>query len=122
MALLVPCELGYVFLAHAADGSTGDNILSGGFGIAVPLAGLGFIMAGVTTLRAGRWRGPGRFIPLLIGVLAILVLIPVQAARPSVFLWAIAVWNLAFIPLGWSLWQAARSPEPAAAPQPARVR
>jgi hypothetical protein len=121
MALLVPCEFGYVFLAHAADGSTGDDILGSGFGIAVPLAGIGFLMAGVTTLRAGRWPGPGRFIPLLIGVLTFVVMLPVQAARPSIFLWAIAVWNVAFIPLGWSLWQAACSPEAAPAPQPARV-
>jgi hypothetical protein len=121
MALLVPCEFGYVFLAHAADGSTGDDILGSGFGIAVPLAGIGFLMAGVTTLRAGRWSGPGRFIPLLIGVLTFVVMLPVQAVRPSIFMWAIAVWNVAFIPLGWSLWQAARSAEPAPAPQPAPV-
>jgi hypothetical protein len=121
MALLVPCELGYVFLAHAAEGSTGDDILGSAFGVAVPLAGIGFIMAGVTTLRAGRWQGPGRFMPVFIGVLTFLVLIPVQVARPSIFMWAIAVWNIAFILLGWALWQAARLPEVVPAPQPAQL-
>jgi len=73
-----------VFLAHAADGSTGDNLLGSAFGVAVPLAGIGFILAGVTTLRAGRWHGPGRFLPLLIGVLTFIVLIRCRRrGRPS---------------------------------------
>jgi hypothetical protein len=122
MALLVPAEFGYVFAAGAAQNSPVDNALSDLFGVAVPLAGIGLVLAGVTTVRAGRWAGPGRYAPLLCGVLALVVLVPVPLARPSVFLWAIAVWNLAFIWFGWSVRQAARQPEPAAAPQAAGVR
>lgn len=121
MALLVPAELGYVFAANAAEGSGVDNALSGVFGVAVPVAGIGLILAGAATLRAGRWLGPGRYAPLLCGVLAF-VLIVVQVARPSIFLWGIAMWNLAFIWYGWALRQAARQPEAVVAPQAAEVR
>jgi hypothetical protein len=31
-----------------------------------------------------------------------LVIIPVQAARPSIFLWPVVLWDAAFILLGWS--------------------
>jgi hypothetical protein len=34
-ALLMPCGLGCVFIAHAADGSTGDDVLGSAFGVAV---------------------------------------------------------------------------------------
>jgi len=120
MALLVPAELGYVFAANAAEGSAIDNALGGVFGVAVPVAGIGLILTGVAVLRAGRWPGPGRYAPLVCGVLAF-ALIAVQVARPSIFLWGIAMWNLAFIWFGWSLRQAATQPQSAAAPQAAGV-
>ena len=85
MALLVPAELGYVLAANAAEGSAIDNALSGTFGVAVPVAGIGLILAGVAILRDGRWPGPGRYAALGCGVLAF-VLIAVQVARPSIFL------------------------------------
>jgi hypothetical protein len=121
MALLVPAELGYVFAANAAENSAIDNVLSAAFGVAVPVAGIGLILAGTAILRSGRWPGGGRYAPLLCGVLAF-ALIAVQVSRPSIFLWGIAMWNLAFIWFGLALRQAARQPEVAAAPQPARVR
>lgn len=121
MALLVPAELGYVFASHAAENSAVDNALSSVFGVAVPVAGLGLVLAGAATLRSGRWPGPGRYTALLCGVLVFVVMLPVQVARPSTFIWAIAVWNLAFIWFGWSLRQATRQPQAATAPQPVEV-
>ncbi len=121
MALLVPAELGYVFAANAAENSAADNVLSAVFGLAVPVAGIGLLLAGAATVRAGRWPGPGRYAPLLCGVLAF-ALVAVQVVRPSIFTWPIAVWNLAFIWFGLALRRAAGQPERAAATQPAQVR
>jgi hypothetical protein len=121
MALLVPAEAGYVFAANAAENSATDNALSAVFGLAVPVAGIGLLLAGAATLRSGRWPGPGRYAPLLCGVLAF-ALVAVQIARPSVFTWPIAVWNLAFIWFGLALRQASRQPGVVAAPQPAGIR
>jgi hypothetical protein len=120
MALLVPAELGYVFAANAAANSAIDNALGAVFGVALPVAGVGLILAGAAIVRSGRWPGPGRYAPLLCGVLAF-VLIATQAARPSIFLWGIAMWNLAFIWFGLALRQVAGQPQMAAARQPAEV-
>ena len=82
----------------------------------------GLVLAGAATLRSGRWPGPGRYAPLVCGVLVFVVMLPVQVARPSIFIWAIAAWNVAFIWFGWSLRQTARSPQTTPARQPAEVR
>jgi hypothetical protein len=122
MALLVPAELGYVFVAGVAENSAADNALSNVFGVAVPIAGLGLMLAGAATLRSGRWPGPGRYAPLVCGVLVFVVMLPVQVARPSIFTWTIAAWNVAFIWFGWSLRQTAQSPQTTPARQPPEVR
>ena len=54
-------------------------------------------------LREHRWAGWGRVTPLLSGVFVVLVLVPLQAGVPSLFLWTIAGWNVCLLLLGLAL-------------------
>jgi hypothetical protein len=103
MALLVPSELGFVLAARDHDDDTLPNALGGGIGIGAVLAGLGFTAVGVAVLTSRRWRGWGRWTPLACGLFVLLVLLPVQAARPSVFLWPVAGWSACLGLLGIAL-------------------
>lgn len=105
MALIVPCELGYAFFATAVEGSTAVMFLDSAIGLASMIAGLGYLLAGIAVLRAGRWQGWRRFIPLLCGVFVFVALLPITFALPDLFLWPIAGWSLCFAPLGIALYQ-----------------
>jgi hypothetical protein len=73
-ALFLPFEL-YIIL----------NLEIGGMllGISALLQGLGLLLAGIAVVRAGRWHGWHRWIPLLCGLYAFLVLIPALALSPD---------------------------------------
>ncbi len=103
MALLVPAELSLEFVAHSRTDSGVAVALASAIGVAAVIAGIGFTWAGVTTLRAGVWRGWGRWIPLLSGLFVLLVLLPMQGIWPSLFLWPIAAWNVLLLVLGLAL-------------------
>jgi hypothetical protein len=103
MALLVPCELAFIFAAGAAEDSTQSTVMGSAIGFAATAAGIGFVLVGIATLRTGLWAGWGRFTPLLCGVFVVAVLVPVQAIRPSIFLWPIAGWNVCLALLGVAL-------------------
>lgn len=105
MALIVPSELGFAFFPYAAEDSTPSMILSTAIGLATMVASLGFVLAGIATLRAYRWQGWQRFTPLLCGLFAFVVLIPVLVIRPELYLWPVAGWSACFIPLGLALYQ-----------------
>jgi hypothetical protein len=94
MALLVPTELGFAFIADAAEDSTASMVSGTAIGLAATVAGVGFVLAGVATLRRGSWTGWGRWTPLACGLWVILVLLPVQGLWPSLFLWTIAGWSV----------------------------
>lgn len=78
------------------------------FGIASLASGVGPILAGVAVLRAGRWIGVARFLPLAIGVYMFVVLTPVLFAT-SFGLLAIAGWNVLWLLLGLALYARARA-------------
>jgi hypothetical protein len=103
MTLLVPCELSFVFVAHSATHSTASSTLGATIGVVAALCGIGFAITGVATLRERSWTGWGRYTPLLCGVFVLVVLIPVQAIRPSIFAWPIAGWNVCLALLGSAL-------------------
>jgi hypothetical protein len=105
MALLVPCELGYAFFATADEGSTAVMVLDSAIGMASMIAGLGYVLAGIAVLRAGRWQGWQRFIPLLCGLFVFVVLMPITFTQPDLFLWPVAGWSACFVPLGIALYQ-----------------
>lgn len=105
MALIVPSELGFAFFPNAAEDSTPGTILSTAIGLATMVASLGFVLVGIATLRERRWQGWQRFTPLLCGLFAFVVLIPVLVIRPELYLWPVAGWSACFIPLGLALYQ-----------------
>ncbi len=103
MALLVPCELAFAFVADVAEDSGTSVALGSAIGLAATLAGVGFLLAGIATVRNRVWAGWGRWTPLLCGGFVIAVLLPVQAVRPSIFLWPIAGWNACLVLFGLAL-------------------
>jgi hypothetical protein len=83
--------------------------------MATLLAGIGLTITGRAVLKAGRWFGRQRHIPLLCGVFVLAVLIPVINAIPDLFLWPIAAWSACFVLLGLALrGQEAQRAEPLA--------
>ena len=114
MALIVPCELGYAFFATAVDDSSEVMFLDSAMGLATMVAALGFLLAGSAMLRAGRWQGWQRFIPLLCGAFVVVVLMPIIFTLPDLFLWPVAGWSACFVPLGIALYQQRPAQHPAA--------
>jgi len=105
MALVVPSELGFAFFADATMDSSVVMLLSSAIGLASTVAALGFVLAGIAVLRADRWQGWHRFIPLVCGMVVFVALIPIQAISPELFLWPVALWSASFVPLGLALYQ-----------------
>jgi hypothetical protein len=103
MVALIPAELAFAFVPTAAEDSGTAVVLGTVIGLAATAAGIGFTLTGIATVRAHRWAGPGRWTPLLCGLVVLLVLLPVQAVRPSIFLWPIAGWNGCLLLLGVAL-------------------
>lgn len=64
MALMIPLELGFVFATDSQVDDTLPATLSTLFGPAIILVALGMILAGVATLRSGRWDGWRHVVPL----------------------------------------------------------
>jgi len=57
--------------------SAGATVTVAVFGLGTVLSAAGFVTLGVTTLRAGRWAGWRRRIPLVLGVWTTLLLLAV---------------------------------------------
>jgi hypothetical protein len=74
---IVIAALGY-FILILAEGilrfsfDLGNNL----FGIAVPLAGVGFILLGIAVIRTKIWSGWHKWMPLLTGIYIPIVLLP----------------------------------------------
>lgn len=100
---------------HAAEPKRQDalapTILSTAIGLATTVAGVGFLLTGITVLRAGRWQGWHRLSPLLCGLVVFVVAVPVLVVDGEQFLWAVATWSACFILLGAALYQRHRAPE-----------
>jgi hypothetical protein len=68
-----------------------------GFSVGALASGIGLVLAGIAVLRTGAWPGPGRFLPLVIGVYVYAVMVPVlsatSAALPVIGGWC-ALWLL----------------------------
>lgn len=110
-AAIVPGQLSFIFAANETETSTPGLILSTAIGLATLTAALGYLLAGVAVLQAGRWQGWHCVIPLLCGLLPFVGLLPALAVAPDYFLWPLAAWSAAFALLGLALAQQPALPQ-----------
>jgi hypothetical protein len=78
------------------------------YGLATLALALGPILAGVAIARAGRWGGRRRFALLACGLYVPLVLLPSFALPGFAMNYALGIWGVCWLLLGWSLRAEAR--------------
>jgi hypothetical protein len=116
IALLAACELLAISAADAGRPSGRADMMDSLYGISSSLIGITLIMAGVSVIRTGRWRGLRRFLPLALGLYIFVPLTPALFASFLLARLAIGGWMLGFALLGWALIRTARdSGKPAVA-------
>ena len=93
-ALFIPAELS--IQVNQPLGATLDGICAMGLG-------LGMILAGVAVLRAGRWQGWWRSIPLLFGLYPFLLIMPFIFLTGTPNFVAIGGWGVLSLLLGVAL-------------------
>nr|MDQ3396284.1 hypothetical protein [Deinococcota bacterium] len=76
MAALTLCEVGAMTFATSPYPGPGTDLMDTLFGGASILIGVGMTLAGVAVVRAGKWTGWHRFIPLICGVAVFVIVIP----------------------------------------------
>jgi hypothetical protein len=100
-AALFAAELLSIPIADQRMDDTGAVVVGACFGLGSLLSAIGFIVAGIATVRAGRWDGWRRFVPLATGIwLAALVGL---AATPALTI-GVALYGLFITALGVALW------------------
>jgi hypothetical protein len=68
IALLAACELVAISATDALRPSGRADMMDSLYGISSILTGITLIVAGVSVIRTGQWRGLRRFLPLVLGV------------------------------------------------------
>jgi hypothetical protein len=100
-AVLFVAELLSIPIADQRMDDTGAGLVGACFGLGTLLSAVGFIVAGVATVRAARWDGWRRFVPLVTGIwLAALVFL---AATPALTV-GVTLYGLFLTALGVALW------------------
>ncbi|BAL87645.1 hypothetical protein AMIS_24250 [Actinoplanes missouriensis 431] len=66
--VLFAAELASIPVGDQLIEERGPSAVGAMFGVGTVVAAIGFLLAGVTTLRAGRWQGWRRFTPLVAGL------------------------------------------------------
>ena len=79
------------------------------FELGLPLIAVGLIIAGIGMLRARRWDGWQRFLPLATGLYLPIVFLPAEALKFERGL-AIGIWGIGFVLLGAAIWVREASP------------
>lgn len=103
MVLLAGQELVAISAAHASYPSTTADTVGGVYGVISIVNGLALIVFGVAVLRARRWTGWARWLPLVLGVFVIFPLTPAIFGPFVLARLTIGVWVLLFAALGWAL-------------------
>lgn len=96
-------------LVHLAAGGASDIF----FQIASIATLVGMVLAGVGVLRAGRWPGPGRFLPVITGLYLIPLTVVIIATDAALVV--LTGYSLLWLLLSLSLYVATRAPQPAQA-------
>lgn len=108
-ALLCVGELASITIRNQRTDQTGAAIVGAIFGLAILLTAVGFLAAGVATLRVRLWRGWRRFTPLSAGIVACALLgLNSTKALPT----GVALYGLCLLALGIALYTQP-TPEPA---------
>lgn len=81
-----------------------EGSLGAGYGISTNLVGLGMLLAGIGVVRARRWTGPWRWVPLLVSLGHFFLVTPALFSGGYVVArLAIGSWMALFAALGWGL-------------------
>ena len=100
-ALLFVGELASITIRNQRTDQTGAAIVGAIFGLAILLTAVGFLAAGVATLRVRLWRGWRRFTPLSAGIVACVLLgLNSTKALPT----GVALYGLCLLALGIALY------------------
>lgn len=86
-----------------ADAALAEQVL---FPLATVAVGAGMAMAGVAVVRARRWLGWRRWVPLLCGIYPFAVIFPVFAATGGPSFPVLSGWGLCWLILAGALWTA----------------
>ncbi|MET8763774.1 hypothetical protein [Lentzea sp. NPDC004782] len=96
-AVLLAAELASIPFRAEPLSATGPSVVGAVFGLGTLLTAAGFLMTGVTTLRAGVWRGWRRYVPLVTGVWTALL---VGLAATAGIAFGVGVYGLCVLMLG----------------------
>lgn len=100
-ALLFAGEIASIPIRDQRTDDTGALIVSAIFAFAILLTAVGFLTAGIATMRARLWQGWRRFTPLTAGIVTVLLLgLNVTKALPT----GVAIYGLCLLALGVALY------------------
>jgi hypothetical protein len=99
-ALLVVAELASIPFAAQPLDAPGPSAVGALFGLATVLSGVGFVVAGITTLQAGAWSGWRRYVPLVTGLWLVLT---TGLAMTAALAAGVGVYGLCLLALGLAL-------------------
>jgi hypothetical protein len=97
------CELWAITLVHRLTADPPATAVITGYGIGNAVLGIGLIITGVAVVRARRWAGWARWIPLILGIGMFVVVVPGTLAGFLAGRIALAVWMLGWAALGVAL-------------------
>ena len=100
-ALLFVGELASIAVRDQRTDDTGAVIVGAIFALAILLTAVGFLAAGIATVRARLWQGWRRFTPLTAGIVSCALLgVDVTKALPT----GVAIYGLCLLALGVALY------------------
>ncbi|SNT53356.1 hypothetical protein SAMN05216276_105631 [Streptosporangium subroseum] len=107
LVALTLCEAGAIALADSAYPTPQSDTLDAGYGISSIVIGIGFVLAGIATVKTRRWTGWAMYTPLACGLAVFLLVLPgVFLSGDDTFTvgrLTLTAWMLTFAALGLAL-------------------